>query len=125
MIKIYRYKLLPTKQQTILLEKLIGSNRFIWNHFLEKRKQEYKENKARLNYYEMCKQLTLLKKELGWLTEVNAQSLQQCLKDLDKAYNRFFKRLSDFPRFKSKDVSHGFLIPQAAAAINGRLYIPR
>src|SRR4051812_7346912 len=101
MIKIYRYKLLPTPQQTVLIEKHIGSNRFIWNHFLEKRKEEYKESKKTLNYYDMCKQLTLLKKELGWLSEVNAQSLQQCLKDLDTAYNRFFKRLSRFPKFKS------------------------
>ena len=49
----------------------------------------------------MCKVLTELKRHKIWLKEVDAVALQQCIKDLDKAYQKFFKG-NGFPKFKSK-----------------------
>jgi transposase len=51
----------------------------------------------------LCKvTLTELKKEWTWLKEVDSTSLQNALKHLDDAFQRFFKKQNDRPRFKSK-----------------------
>ena len=71
-------------------------------YFLMRKEKAYEEDKKTLTYYDNAKALTQLKKELVWLKEVNSQSLQATLKDLSLAYDRFFKKISKFPKFKSK-----------------------
>ena len=46
--------------------------------------------------------LTTLKKEISWLNEINSQSLQHSLVELDKAFRSFFKHNTAYPAFKSK-----------------------
>jgi len=61
------------------------------------------------------KELVVLKKqpEHEWLKEVNSQSLQQSLWNLDDSFQRFFKKLSKFPTFKSKrNCRQSFNVPQ-------------
>lgn len=89
------------------MAKHFGSTRFVWNHFLAQRKESYLEEKTSLSYHDNAKALTLLKKdsEFEWLKEINSQSLQASLKDLDTAYGRFFKKQAMFPKFKSKHKS--------------------
>lgn len=60
-----------------------------------------------MNYYECAKDMTSLKKELSWLKEVDATALQSSIRDLDTAYQNFFRRVKNgekpgFPKFKSK-----------------------
>ena len=93
MLKSYKYKLKPTDEQCVLLNKHFGSIRFVYNHFLNERKTEYENNKNTINYYDNAKALTELKKkeEYEWLKEINSQALQAALKNLEGAYNNFFK----------------------------------
>ena len=125
MLKSYKYKLNPTEDQKVLLNKHFGSIRFIYNHFLNERKREYETNKQTLNYYDNTKSLTELKKqeEYSWLNEVNSQSLQVSLKNLDDAYNGFFKKRTKFPKFKSKHTKNSFNVPQAVKLEDGKLRI--
>ena len=125
MLKSYKYKLNPTEDQKVLLNKHFGSIRFIYNHFLNERKREYETNKQTLNYYDNAKSLTELKKqeEYSWLNEVNSQSLQVSLKNLDDAYNGFFKKRTKFPKFKSKHTKNSFNVPQAVKLEDGKLRI--
>lgn len=102
MEKAYKYRIYPNKEQQILIAKTFGCCRFVYNYYLDKRIQAYKENKTSLNYYDCCKDLTSLKKKLEWLKEPDKDSLQKSLKDLDNAYNKFFKEHSGFPKYKSK-----------------------
>lgn len=102
MEKAYKYRIYPNKTQQELIQKTFGCVRFIYNYYLDKRIKAYQENKTSLNYYDCCKDLTNLKKELEWLREPDKDSLQKSLKDLDEAYKKFFKEHSGFPRFKSK-----------------------
>lgn len=127
MIKSVKLKLKPNIAQRILLAKHIGSNRFVWNYFLNRRKEEYTNNKKTINYYTCSAELTQLKKQeyYKWLKEVNSQSLQQTLKDLETAYNRFFKRLGNFPKFKSKDTKNSFRIPQFFELQGRKLKLPK
>lgn len=97
----------PNKKQKELISKSFGCSRFVYNHYLAKRIELYKENKENLNYYSCCLDLTQLKAELIWLKEVDKFALQNSLKDLDNAYKKFFKEHSGFPRLKSKK-THDF-----------------
>lgn len=103
MLKAYKYRIYPSKEQQILINKTLGCTRFVFNYFLDLRIKAYKLESKSLSYNDNAKVLTSLKKELKWLKEVDSISLQQALKDLDKAYKNFFRDKSvGFPKFKSK-----------------------
>ena len=127
MLKSYKYKLKPDEEQIVLLNKHFGSIRFVYNYFLNERKEEYEANKNTLNYYDNARSLTLLKKENSyeWLKEINSQSLQYSLKCLDGAYQNFFKYKKGFPKFKSKHNKNSFTVPQSVKLENCKLNIPK
>jgi len=130
----YKYRIYPTSEQKELLGKHFGCVRFVWNYFLNERKEYYLNNKegieakrikGNLNYYDNAKQLTLLKGEREWLKESNSQSLQASLKHLDSAYRMFFRKIHAFPNFKSKDSKQSFTIPQHFKLEGGKIYFPK
>ncbi len=125
MLKAFKYKLNPTEEQKILLNKHIGACRFIYNLALETKQIAYISNKTNLSCFDLHKQLTDLKEELPWLKELNSQSLQQAITNLDKAYTAFFKGQNDFPKFKKKSKSVSFNIPQSIKIENNKLFIPK
>lgn len=102
MEKAFRYRIYPNKKQQELIQKTFGCSRFVYNYFLGIRIKEYENNKKSVGYNDTSKMLTSLKKELEWLKEPDKDSLQKSLKDLDMAYQKFFKEHSGFPKFKSK-----------------------
>lgn len=102
MDKAYKFRLYPTPEQEVLIHKTFGCCRFVYNHYRAEREAAYKERGETLNYYACCKDLTRLRKEHAWLQEVNSQSLQASLRNLDDAYRNFFRGDSSYPRFKSK-----------------------
>ena len=125
-MRAYKYRINPTKEQKVLIEKHLWCCRFVWNTFLGERKRAYEEEWKTLTYYDNAEALTQLKKELTWLKEVNSQSLQATLKDLNQAYERFFKKISKFPRFKSKkNPKKWFHIPQNVKLKGSKLIIPK
>ena len=95
--KAYSFRIMSNKEQEELINKNIGCGRFVFNYFLAKSKDD-----KYLSYSKFATKLPKLKKEYNWLREVDSISLQQSLKDLDKAFKRFFKGLGGFPKFKSK-----------------------
>ena len=125
--KSFKYRIYPTKEQEALLAKHFGSKRFVWNYFLNERKNAYLENNTSLNYYDNASSLTQLKKqeEYSWLKETNSQSVQASLRDLEVAYNRFFSKQGKFPRFKSKKDKQSFRIPQSTKYEDGQLNISK
>ena len=108
MEKAYKFRIYPNKEQEILIQKTFGCTRFVYNHYLAKRIELYQNTLESLNFYDCCLDMTQLKKELDWLKEVDSTALQSSLKDLDIAYQNFFRRLKQsnqkagFPKFKSK-----------------------
>jgi putative transposase len=106
--KAYKYRIYPNKQQQILIQKTFGCCRFVYNQYLAKRIELYKTDKSTLNYNACSNDLKRLKQENEWLKEVDSVSIQSALKDLDVAYQNFFRRVKQgdskagFPRFKSK-----------------------
>ena len=104
MLKAFKYKLNPTKEQIILLNKHIGASRFVFNLALETKQMAYVGNKVNLSCFALHKQLTELKTECEWLKEINSQSLQQSITNLDKAYTAFFKGQNSFPKLKKNQM---------------------
>jgi putative transposase len=64
--KSFKFRIYPSKEQEILLSKHFGSCRFVFNHYLNKRKESYLEDKKSLNYYDNANDLTLLKKDVNY-----------------------------------------------------------
>lgn len=100
--KAYKFRIYPNKEQETLINKTIGCSRFVFNHFLAKWNDTYKETGKGLTYNACSSQLTQLKKELLWLKEVDSIAIQSSLKNLADSYTRFFKKQNKAPRFKSK-----------------------
>ena len=100
--KAYKYRIYPNKKQKELIAKTFGCTRFVYNYYLNKRKEMYENDKITFTYNMCSKDLTQLKKELEWLKEPDKDSLQKCLKDLDIAYQKFFKEHTGYPKFRSK-----------------------
>lgn len=108
--RTYKFRLKPNSEQRTLLAKHFGCARFVYNHFLAERQEEYKNTGKSSNYYTQQARLTELKKgECEWLREVNSQTLQVALKNMDTAYQNFFKLHRGFPNFKSKKSKRGTL----------------
>lgn len=126
-LKGYKFRINPTKEQEEFFSKTFGGCRFVWNYILESKKNAYLFGGVKSNFAETCKGLTDIKKFEGleWLSELNSQSIQQELRKLDVAYSRFFKKISDFPQFKSKKDKQSFVVPQNFHYENGLLHIPK
>ena len=125
--RAYKFRLYPNKAQIELLSKHFGCTRFVYNYFLNQRKEQYKLTGKSDNYYTQTKTLTILKKqkETVWLKEVNSQTLQFAIKSLEAAYANFFHKRAKFPIFKSKHSKNSFTVPQFASVTDGRLFIPK
>ena len=107
MIKAYKYRLYPTKNQTVKLVLQLNAHRFLYNSALEQRKLCYQHQNKSINYYEQAKSLKEIK-TWGQFTDCNFSSLQQTLKKLDKSFQSFFRRVktdekAGYPRFKAAD----------------------
>ncbi|WP_343756771.1 IS200/IS605 family element RNA-guided endonuclease TnpB [Alkalibacterium iburiense] len=103
--KAYKFRLYPNKEQALLINKTIGCSRFIYNHFLNQWNDTYKQTGKGLSYNQCTAQLPVLKKqeETNWLKEVDSIALQSSLRNLSDSFDRFFKKQTQHPRFKSKN----------------------
>lgn len=112
MLKAFKYKLYPDSAQSELLNKHFGCIRFVYNLGLETKQAAYAGNKIQLTCIDLSNQLIDLKKECEWLKEVNSQSLQMSLRNLDNAFQNFFKGRASFPGFKKRSNKQSFQCPQ-------------
>jgi putative transposase len=115
--------LYPNKAQADLLARHFGCARFVYNYFLNQRKEQYRLTGKSDNYYAQAKALTALKKQeaTAWLKDVNSQTLQFSIRSLEVAYTNFFQKRAKFPNFKSKHSKNSFTVPQFASIADNRL----
>lgn len=103
----YKFRLYPTKAQEKQISRNFGCCRYVYNHFLAQRQEEYRKTGKSPTRYQQDKSLTSLKRELPWLHDADSTSLQAALQDLDVAYQNFYRRIRQggkpgYPQFKSK-----------------------
>lgn len=103
MLKAYKYRLYPNKQQEEQIQKTFGCCRFVYNQALAYRKELYKNKKESMNKIACNNYVNqVLKKEYKWLKEVDKFALTNSVYNMDSAYQKFFKEHSGYPKFKSK-----------------------
>ena len=107
MNKGIKFRIYPNKEQQNLINRTLGCTRFIYNHGLAYRIEQYKAGE-KANYTATNAMLTKMKQqeEYAFLKEADSIALQQALRDLDRAYQNFFKHLGKYPCFKSKHNHH-------------------
>ncbi len=126
--RAFKVTLIPSYKQEILINKSIGCARFVYNHFLTLKQELYLTEQKTLNYNACSQRLTLLKKEIEWLQEVDKFALQNSLRNLETAYKNFFadlkkvkgKKNVGFPKFKKK---HGCKQSYKTNLTNGNIQV--
>lgn len=101
MNKGFEIRIYPNQKQQILINKTLGCVRYVYNYMLNFKKRAYNIFELKLSFAKMSSILTKLKQRKSWLCEVDSVALQQCLRDLDAAYIKFFNG-AGYPNFKSK-----------------------
>lgn len=123
----YKFQLKTNGAQARQMRGFAGACRFVFNQALALQKSRYEAGSKKLGYAELCAELLSLKNSNAWLNESPSQTLQQALKDLERAYKNFFAKRADFPRFKKKGLSNSFRFPQGCKLdqLNNRIFLPK
>lgn len=100
--KGFKVRLYPNQEQEQYFLTTIGACRWVYNYFLEEKQAYYTEHKETLTYCDTSRILTVLRREIDWLSEVQHNPLQNSLRQLDQAYSSFFRKNARLPKFKSK-----------------------
>ena len=128
--KAFRYRLYPTAAQAEALDFHFGASRYVYNRYRAAREGFYQDCGETLSAADCCLDLTDHKRQPGreWLQAAYNQSLQQAIRDLDRAYRNFFDGRAAYPRFRSKRdrQSMRYLFAGAQLRIeDGRIRIPK
>lgn len=103
MLKGYKYRIYPNKQQEEQIQKTFGCCRFVYNKTLAYRKQLYETEKESMNKTSCNNYVNqILKKEYEWLKDVDKFALTNSVYHMDNAYQKFFIEHTGYPKFKSK-----------------------
>ena len=126
----YEFKVAPNKNCRSLFEEWLETHRRVYNYALGERKDCYKSRSCQIKacdlrscyiipadaprptFASQCKSLTAARKSNEFLGEVNAQSLQQTLRRLEKAFVSMWEQNHGFPRFKKVGRMRSFSFPQ-------------
>jgi putative transposase len=126
--KCYKYRLHPKPEQEKMFLLFAASRRFVYNWALQRRKEHYAATKKSLSAFDLNKELTLLKKtpEGEWLQESANALLQESIRDLDRAFSAFFKKIARYPKFRSKNnTPPSFRLPERVRPQTGGVSIPK
>ena len=105
MLKSYKFRLYPNKEQELLIQKTFGCVRFVYNQCLAYKIDKYKNEEVSLSKIDVnnYKNRTL-KTEYEWLKEVDKFALDNAVINLDSAYQKFFKEHKGFLNSKARRI---------------------
>ena len=98
----FRFRFYPTLKQRRYLARAFGTARHVFNWGLATKREAYAERMESIGFVQLCRMLTASRTDKPWLAEVTRDIQNQALRDLDSAYQNFFKKRARFPRFKSR-----------------------
>jgi putative transposase len=130
--KTFKFRLRPNREQESLCAQFAGASRWIYNRGLDRRNKLWEEEKRSVSLYDQNNELVLLKQEeeTSWLQDIHSQVLQQALDDLKKAFDQFFRRVSEketpgYPRFRCKGEHDSFRYPQGVKTRHNFVWLPK
>ena len=109
----YKFRMYPNEEQKELINKTIGSCRFIYNHFLDKKVS---------NAYNGIKLIPELTKEKLFLKEVDSCALRNSIFNLEDAYKRYYKNLGGYPKYKIKEINNSYKTNNIKSTYKGKNY---
>jgi putative transposase len=127
----FKYALYPTKRQQTLLSNTLEECRWLYNHFLEERKNSWEQKKKGINYHTQSVSIVKLKQNRQSLSNVYSQVLQNVAVRIDLAFKAFFRRVKagerpGYPRFRGKGWYDSITYPQTGFKIeNNRLNLSK
>ena len=103
MLKAYKYRIYPNRQQEKQIQKTFGCCRFVYNQCLSLKINKYKNEDISMSKFDLNNYCNReLKNQYEWLREVDKWSLTNSIYNMDSAYQKFFKEHTGYPKFKSK-----------------------
>ena len=127
--KAFKYRLITTPEQELLLRQHAGCCRYIWNKALALQKYLLHSGERKLGYADLCKEISAWKQkaDLDFLKDAPSQALQQSMKDMDRAYGNYFSKRAKAPVPKKKSKHDSFRVPACFEVdqINSRIKIPK
>ena len=95
--RAYKFRLYPTNEKKVFINKTLGCKRFVYNYYLN-----YLKDNNSINRFDLHKDLPKLKEENEFLKEVDSTVLCSAVDDLCKAFNDYYAKRKGYPKFKSK-----------------------
>jgi putative transposase len=128
-LNAYKFELKENGQQLRMMRRFAGACRFVYNKALTLQEQNHRDGGKFIRYVDMAGRLVQWKRDAAtsWLTAAPSQALQQALKHLDQAYQRFFDKVADHPRLKKRGQHDSFRIPQGfkLEQQHSRIFLPK
>lgn len=107
MLRAYKYRIYPTKEQAEKINQTIGVCRFLYNLALETKIYAYKSQRKNISYFDFCRQLTDLKKDCPWIGEINSQAACSAIKNVESAFKNLYAG-NGYPKYKRKTEGGSF-----------------
>src|SRR5258708_2145167 len=126
--KAYRFRIYPDGTQEELFRRTIGCCRLVYNLCLDQKKLEQERSRPRaLSQFDQINELTALKAEFDFLSEVPHHPLVQTVIDLHKAFTGFFAGRARFPAFRRKGENDSFRYPdpRQVKIEDERIFLPK
>ena len=120
--KGYKFRLYPNKEQAVLINKTLGCARLVYNYYLDKKINLYKDNKTNLSCYDCINDLKNFKIDHPFISEIDSMSLRCSLFNLDNSYKKFFKEGAGFPKFKSYNRKNSYRTNMIISEYKGNTY---
>jgi putative transposase len=130
-LRAFKFKLKANSNQQTMMARFAGCGRYVYNKALAEQKQRMERKEGVRNYATQCRALTEWRhaNESAFLAEAPTHPLQQCLKDLSRAFSNFFSGRAKFPRFKKKGRGDSFRYPDPKQikfdGKNSRIFLPK
>ncbi|WP_319507755.1 RNA-guided endonuclease TnpB family protein [uncultured Methanolobus sp.] len=128
MLRGYRYRIYPNREQCSLIEQHFGAVRFVYNRSLFLKNTMYSKFKINISEMDLNRNLTLIKEHYPWMKDLNSQSLQQVNRNLLNGFKNFFEGTGNYPVKKSrKDNKFSFQVPQnyQINLTSSQIYLPK
>ena len=109
LLRSYKTELRPTKEQMVKIHQTIGTCRYVYNFYLSHNLEIYENEKRFVSGNAFAKWLNHeflpANEDKKWIKEVSSKAVKKSIMNAETAFQRFFKGVSDFPRYKKKGVS--------------------
>jgi putative transposase len=129
--KAARVRLYPTSEQAKQMAQIAGACRFVYNLALEQRRDWWRPGRT-FNFASQCRELTELRAAVDWLKAAPVHTLQQALRDLDRAYQNWWAGRAGAPTPRRKGLNDSFRFPDPVSLViertgksSGQIKLPK